>query len=433
VKTVLRILILISALLVAEIPVAAQSAADLTRQGVVAYQAGDLVTAIAKLREAQKLSPNDSNIRLYLGLMLYQQDPQNLEAQELLESVADRVSENSEVQIKLLDSYLATGNKAKTDRQLSRLQPLVDRDEALGFQVIYLLIRYGRSDDAREHIGKLGARIAPGTDAGPQAETGRKDSRLGELYFVRGILAASENRKEDALKNLQLADRHEFPPRDSHHMVMLADSLYRIEEFRLAWQAYEEYLKHNPSDVEARMRLGLSHYSLGVLEAAQAAFEQVRAADPLFPQVHYYLGEVFFLKNDLDGAEKSLQQELRNDPKCGPCMAKLARVFYQKGDNEQAEEYLGRARQLSPDWPETHLVSGLLANRKGRYEEAIKELEKVVEQLPDFPTGHLQLSIAYARAGQAEKSRQHRETYNRLLEAQRHSVASGIRDERKPR
>lgn len=406
----------------------AQTAPELTRQAVTAYETGDLTTAIAKLRQARKLSPGDSLVSLYLGLMLYQQSSQSREAQQLLESVADRYLDNAEVQVKLLDSYLVLGEKAKGIKQLERLEPSMARDEKLRVQTVYLLIKYGLNDAARAQAEKLGP-VPELTAAAPAT----KDARVGELYFLRALIAASEDHKPEAMKYLQAADRQDFPPRDSYQMLILADALYRMQDMRLAWQAYEEYLKHFPSDVDARMKLGLVYSSLGVLDAAQQAFEQVKAADSRYPRVHYQLGDVQFLKNQLDEAEKSFKQELENDPQCGPCYARLARISYQRGEDAQAEQYLNEARKRDPDWAETRLVSGLIAIRKGLYEPAIKDLEFVVAKLPDFPTGHLQLSIAYSRAGQAEKAGAERDIYNRLIEAQKAAVAAGVKDERKPR
>jgi len=425
---VAKILILLFILLPSR-PILAQTAPELTRQAVMAYQEGDLTTAIQKLRQARTLAPSDSVVTLYLGLVLYQQNSQSREAQQLLESVADRYLDNAEVQFKLLDSYLVLGEKAKGLKQLARLEPSMNRSEKLRFQVAYLLIKYGLIDAAREQTDRLGPSVEPST----APREGKPDARLGELHFLRGLIAASEERKAEAMKHLQAADRQDFPPRDSYHMLILADALHRMQEMRLAWQAYEEYLKHFPTDVDARMKLGMVYSSLGVLDAAEVAFQQVKAADSRYPRVHYQLGDVLFLKNKLDESEKSLQDELKNDPDCGPCFAKLARISYQRGEDADAEKYLAQAKKRDPDWPETRLVSGLVANRKGLYEQAIKDLELVVAKLPEFPTGHLQLSIAYSRAGQAEKARQHRDVYNRLIQAQKDAVAAGIKDERKPR
>ncbi len=422
-----RILILLLIFLHCRL-ILAQTAPELTRQAVVAYQAGDLTSAIQKLRQARAISPSDSVVTLYLGLVLYQQNTQSREAQQLLESVADRYLDNAEVQLKLLDSYLALGEKTKGLKQLERLGPGLTRDEKLRFQAAYLLIKYGLIDAAREQTDKLGPVPDPSTPA-----PGGKDARLGELFFLRGLVAASEEHKAEAMKYLQAADRQDFPLRDSYQMLILADALYRMCEMRLAWQAYEEYLKHFSTDVDARMKLGLVYSSLGVLDAAQQALEQVKAADPRYPQVHYQIGDVQFLKNQLDEAEASFKEELKNDPECGPCFAKLARICYQRGEDAEADKYLNQARKRDPDWPETRLVSGLVASRNGLYEQAIKDFEFVVAKLPEFPTGHLQLSIAYSRAGQPEKARQHRDIYNRLIQAQKDAVAAGVKDERKPR
>jgi tetratricopeptide (TPR) repeat protein len=399
------------------LPAAAQTAPELTRQAVEAYQAGNLPIAIDKLRQAHKLAPEDAQVKLYLGLLLYEEDSHSPEAQQLMESVAGRFPENVELQVKLMDSYLAQGDTLKGLGQLNRLKGATAEELGLAIQVVYLLIQHNQTAAASEEVGKIAA---------------RSDSRgaQGEIMFLQGLIAASGDHKDEAMRLLQQADRHDFPPRDSYQMLILADALYRLQELDLASQAYREYLRHHPGDTAARMRLGLSLYSLGLFERAQSEFETVRAEDPRFPEVNYYLAEILFAKNALDEAEKVLREELRHEPKSGRCLAKLARIHYQRGEMDLCEQILERVRKLEPDWPEVHLVSGLVNNRKGLYKEAVKDLQQVVRELPDFPTGHLQLSIAYARSGQAEKAKEHRDIYNRLIDAQKEPVAAGARDER---
>ena len=369
---------------------------------MTAYQAGDLTTAIAKLRQARKLSPSDSLVSLYLGLMLYQQSSQSREAQQLLESVADRYLDNAEVQVKLLDSYLVLGEKAKGIKQLERLEPSMARDEKLRVQTVYMLIKYGLDEAARAQVEKLG----PVPEPTPQPRR-PKTPALGELYFLRGLIAASEDHKPEAMKYLQAADRQDFPPRDSYQMLILADALYRMQDMRLAWQAYEEYLKHFPSDVDARMKLGLVYSSLGVLDAAQQAFEQVKAADSRYPRVHYQLGDVQFLKNQLDEAEKSFKQELQNDPQCGPCYARLARISYQRGEDAAGGKVLNEARKRDPDWAETRLVSGLIASRKGLYEpghQGPRVRGRQASGLPDRPSAAVNRLFAGRPGGQSPRA-----------------------------
>ncbi len=406
-----------------------QTTSELIRKALETYQRGDLATAIVTLRQAAKADPTDPYTKLYLGLFLYEEDTKSLEAQQLLESVADRFADNPEVQVKLMDSYLAHGQKAKGLAQLRRLEPAASANEQLAFQLAYLLIRYGLTDAAREHTERIAARIAP--EGGQPSAT--PDRRLGEVRFLQGLVAAAQDRKANALASLQAADKQDFPPRDSYQMLILADALYQLQETRLASQAYQEYLKHHTEDVDARFRLGLTYYASGALDAAQAAFEQVRGANPQYPEVNYQLAEILFSKNNLDEAEQTLRAEMERDPGCGPCMAKLARIQHQRGETELAEKSLEAAREIAPDWAETHLVAGLLANRKGNYEEAIRELEIVAGKLPGFATAHLQLSIAYSRAGRAEKAKEHRDIYNRLIQEQKDAVSAAVKDERKPR
>ncbi len=407
-----------------------QSTSDLIRQALQTYQNGNLTGAIDTLRLALKADPADPYAKLYLGLLLYEKDTKSVEAQQLLEASADRFPDNVEVQIKLMDSYLAHGEKTKGLSQWRRLVPAAAKDDQLASQLAYLLIRYGLPDAAREQTDSMAARLVP--PAGQAPDPGRPNRRLGELHFLRGLIAATQERKTEALALLQQADQQDFPPRDSYQMLILADCLFQLHENRLASQAYQEYLKHYPEDLDARMKMGLAYYTVGALDPAQSAFEQVRATDPRYPDVNFQLAEILFAKNNIEEAEKLLREELGNNPKCGPCLAKLARISHQRGETEQADKLLEEARELAPDWAETHLVAGLVANRKGNYEKAIKELQFVLAKLPDFPTAHLQLSIAYARAGQADKAKEHRDIYNGLIQKQKDAISAGVKDERKP-
>ncbi len=398
----------------------AQEDRQVLGKALAAYKGGDLEAAVSQLRSIHRRNPKDPSIRLYLGLILYEQNNADREARNLMESVADHYAGNKELQFKLLDSYLAGGDKPAALARLERLRSALDGDNRFAFQVIYLLVRYGLSAPALEQMSRVSARVSESLQKLPESErtspTGKSlVLEAGEIYFIQGLLAAGAGRKAEAIELLQRADRHDFPPRDSYQMVMLADSLARLRELKLASQAYEEYLKHHPVDDAAQMRMGDNYYALGWFERARKCYERILQRNPGFPTVQYALGKVLLDLKQTDESERYIRDSLSSDPKCVPCLAKLAHIEYLRGHNEECMRLLGQTAALDPEFTEAHLVYGLLYNRLGEYRLAIDSLEKVIKNDPEYATAHFQIALAYQRTGNAEKAKEHREIYSRLI------------------
>ena len=73
-------------------------------------------------------------------------------------------------------------------------------------------------------------------------------------------------------------------------MKMLAEALYRFEEYALAAQAYQVYLSHFPQDTDARLQLAICYFSSTSFTRAQEQLQQVFEKAPEMPQVNYYMG-----------------------------------------------------------------------------------------------------------------------------------------------
>ncbi len=384
-----------------------QQVDDPIKAALAAYQAGQLDRAIEKLRQAHKDQPGNAYANLYLGLLLYQKDPGDLEAQDLMESVLDRFPANPDLLMRLTDSYLATGRKNRVTSLLDRTRSSRAANPRLGLNIVYLLVRYAEVDQAARALDEA---TAGGT--GPAKEA-------GEICFLRGLIAATAGRKDEAMRQFQAADKSEFPPRDAPQMKMLAEALYRFEEYNLAAQAYQVYLDHFPQDLEARLQLAISYFSSASFAHAQEQFQKVYEQSPQMPKVNYYLGRVALETKNHEEARKRFEAELRISPKSYPAMVELAYLDYTQGDNGSCLERLKKAAVLSPDYSEMHFVYGLLYNRQGKYDLAIENLEKVVQSNPKHITAQFQLSVAYRRIGNEAKAKEHADIYDKLLEEHR--------------
>jgi tetratricopeptide (TPR) repeat protein len=400
------------------------SAEGLLQQGLEAYRAHQLTQAVDKLKQAYQLAPGNPKVCLALGLMLYEQDPSSLEAQGLLESVASQFPDNFELQLKLLDSYLHLKNESKLSSLLYGLRDAMAGNTRFAFNVIYTLVRYSQLEPAKSQLDKISARLQPKVQEfteqelkSPAQQALRHDA--GEVHFIRGMIAASLDDKSEAMLQFQKADRCDFPPRDSFQMKMLAEALFRMQEYPLSVQAYEVYLKHFPNDVTARMQIGIGYHSTGNFAVAKENFLKVLQQAPQTPEVHLYFGMTLLELKSNGEAREQFQAELKSNPKSFQAMAELAYLDYLGGDNEGCRQWLEKARAWDPDWFDTNMVFGLLYNRLGEFDRAIEYLEQAVKQRPNYYKTHFQLSLAYRRKGDETKAKEHADIYDRLVAEER--------------
>jgi tetratricopeptide (TPR) repeat protein len=380
--------------------------------------------ALSRLRALHRSRPDDPDVARDLGLLLYRRDNTSGEAQRLLEVAAPRFPERRDVQLALLDSYLASGDSDAVAALLARLEPELEADERFAMDTAYCLIGRRRFAEARTQWRRVAKRVqgrlqAASTETLTPAEDAELKRRVAEVLFVQGLLTARLGEKKEALRLLEQADGYGFPPLDSPLMMAAADCLYELQEYPLAAQAYGEVVKNAPGNAEARLRLGVSLYSSGDLAAARNELERVLREDPHHPWADYHLGAVLLEQKHTEEAQAHLERELTRDPRCARCMAKLAHLAYLRGDDSTCESWLARATALDPEDPETNLVSGMLDNRTGRYDQAIQHLTRVIERSPGHLKARYQLALAYQRSGDAEKAREQRKIYDDLIKAQK--------------
>jgi len=396
----------------------------LLQEGLQAYGAHQLTTALAKLRQAYKQAPGNAKVRLALGLILYETDSASAEAQELMESVAPQFPDNFELQLKLLDSYLQTRNELKLASLLDRLQTTPTNNSRFVFNVTYTLVRYGQLEPAKRLLDKLSSNLQPALQgvSEDRLKSPAQQARLheaGEVYFIRGMIAASQGDKSEAMRLFQAADRYDFPARDSLQMQMLAEALFRLEEYSLSIQAYEAYLKYFPLDSAARMNLALGYYSTASLASAKENFQKVLDQAPQTPSVHLYLGLTLLELKSNEEARQHFEEELKAEPKSYQAMAELAYLAYLEGDNDRCRQWLEKAKPLNPEWVETNVVFGLLYNRLGQFDLAIQFLEEAVKERPNHYKAHYQLALAYRRSGNEIKAREQTAIYDQLVAAEK--------------
>lgn len=372
--------------------------ADASLQAALAaYRSGKLDDAIARLREAHAAAPDHPDVRLYLGLFLYEKSRDSLEAQRLMESVADQYPGNSELQLRLLDSYLIARNERKSSALLERIRPKMEADTRFAFNVVHTLVYHGRMPAAQAEVDRISR------------------SLQGEILFLRGLIALGNEERDKALQFLQDAGRLGFPPDDSSQKLTLAECFFRLRQFPEAAKAYEAYLLHQGDlPVAHRLQFGLSCFAFGDFNRSLEQLTAVNKAAPETPEILLYVGTVLIELKRMSEARAPLLAEVKRNPASFRATTKLAYLEYLAGDDAACRQWLEKSLSLNPRWFEAHMVYGLLYNRLGEYDKAVKSLEACAREEPEYPKAHFQLSLAYRRLGEEAKADESLERFNKL-------------------
>ncbi|MFN8094464.1 MAG: tetratricopeptide repeat protein [Vicinamibacteria bacterium] len=325
----------------------------------------------------------------------------------------------------VVDAALARGDDGAAAAWLREQAPRLAADDRFALDVVYVLLGRRRFTEAREQWNDLAPRLQAAL-AAPAADDAVRRRRVGEAQFVQGLLAARFGTRDEALGLLRDADGNGFPPLESPLMGLAADTLLELDEPTLAAQAYAAFLERVPGAAEARVRRAAALYAAGRLAEADGELQRALRAAPAPAGADYWMGVVRFEQRRMDEASAHLERELRRDPRCAGCLATLAHVAYLAGDDRRCEDLLGRAVAIDPDNLDANLVYGMLYNRTGRADRAIAHLARVVEKAPRHARAQYQLAQAYQRAGDAERAREHREAYERLVREEK-AKSVGVR------
>ncbi|QDG54700.1 tetratricopeptide repeat protein [Persicimonas caeni] len=247
------------------------------------------------------------------------------QAQDLLESLlefSERDEDSREIHAQLIEVHSALGNHRKALAHCSKLQKLVDDEQALArlnCQTGQLLIRIGEYDSATDRFVKA----ADLTAQNPELREIWIEAKLGEgeAMFSQGRHQAAEERALEVLE--QIEEARQLDTRDRHHLDM--------------------------SLLHARNLIGKVTVLRGECQK----------------------GRELFVKN------RTLAAEWGWDDEVARAEANLGLVCLQEKDFSEALDRLERAREIARSpaaIPRAYvfLNLGIVHQRKGRYEEALR-------------------------------------------------------------
>jgi tetratricopeptide (TPR) repeat protein len=395
--------------------------------GFLRWSEHQLVPAQESLRQAVKLSPDDSFAHYYLGRV--ELDAQQYE-QAFHELEVSRQPLPAEVSFLLeaATGYVALGRKEDARKSLAQLMSLPLSDaQSVGVASLLLSIHEnGSAITILQTLNKnrgvaqaswtqfdlaLGYLLAGNYDqaaeearvcANATRQEGLEPLKPVQAWSLLGIAYAHLNRGEESIDALRRAVA--FAPREEEHWLNLTRELMELSRFPEAVTEAQNGLAARPKSYALRLRLGAAYLAAGRYAESESIFRDlVAAGDPLplgyvgLAQVLLRTGRAEDAATELADGEKKLGPKFLLSYFRGLALARAAKLA-------EALAAFQQALQLDPKNAETHLSLGKTQLTLGHVNEAIPELLEALRLDPGNTQAKRLLSQAYRRAGDAKNA-----------------------------
>jgi Tfp pilus assembly protein PilF len=142
-------------------------------------------------------------------------------------------------------------------------------------------------------------------------------------------------------------------------------------------------------------------------------FEAALGTFPADPDIHFRFG-AFLLTQSPERGLAELKKALEYDPSHIPALVGLATVYLRNGEGAPALDYARRSIVAGPEDFATHIVYGRALLESDDVAGAAKELEAAVQLAPESADAHFSLATAYSRLGRKDDAARQQEEFKRL-------------------
>jgi tetratricopeptide (TPR) repeat protein len=206
-------------------------------------------------------------------------------------------------------------------------------------------------------------------------EIALNQSRLTEadmLFNKAYSVIAKFNKSADRLAKLK--------PRILRGMSIVAESR---EDWPLAQQRYEEYLKLEPKNVIVMQRIGRVLFKQNKTKESLEKFrEATKVPDTEVLPAEAQLAILYMQYPDPEQAKTFIAEALKKNPKDTATHLEAAKIYLQTGDLEEAKKQCTEALKLDPKSLNARMLSGFIAMFQKDYQSAVSVFEQVAIDSP---------------------------------------------------
>jgi len=169
----------------------------------------------------------------------------------------------------------------------------------------------------------------------------------GDAYLRRGIIWYYKG--EYAIAILDFGQAAALVYADPRPEFWRGACFTKLDQPRLAIQAYSLALKYNPNYIPARVNRGLAYLSLDEFTPALIDFQETIRLNPSDPTSYFKRGVAYARQGRGELAAKSFSEAIRLDPKYAAAYFNRGVAYQELGKGELAAKDRAEALKLQPD------------------------------------------------------------------------------------
>lgn len=170
-------------------------------------------------------------------------------------------------------------------------------------------------------------------------------------------------------------------------------------------EALAQAIRDNPTDAEARGRLGLLYDAHDYRDQALECYAQASSADPENPRWRYHWGALKQVRGDAASAESAFRAVLAKLPKHVPSHERLGLLLLDRGIHREAGDHFQQVIRLRPDQPPGYAGMGRVLLAMDRPMDAIPLFQKALSIAPQWGAARYLLGQAYMAVGRSAEAK----------------------------
>jgi eukaryotic-like serine/threonine-protein kinase len=349
--------------------------------------AAAMEAAVAALRQAVRLKPDDDQAHANLGSALRSQG-KVAEAVDEYRAALRLGPDNALTRINLGDALRGQG---KVDEAIDEYRAALRLEP--GAPMTHLSLG-GILCDVKHDFA--GAEAEFRTALRLQPDLAEAHGNLGSALRGQGKIAEAIAEYRTALR---------LRPDLTMALFNLADILQCQGKMNEAIDVYRQAIRHRPN-------LDWPHLSLGAIlcdvkrdyAGAEAEFRTAIRLQPDFAVAHGDLGNALYGQGKLDEALAAYREAIRLQPESSEVHVRLGTALHAQGKLAEAEAAFRKAVELKPDDHFNHDWLGYVLMVGGRNEAAIPEFRRAIELKPDYLKAYRNLAAALKKLGRTNEA-----------------------------
>jgi len=289
-----------------------------------------------------------------------------------------------------LSTAVSDLNKGKFVEGMRLLKEIVHDDPASAAAHLNLAIVYsrmGRRDVAYRHLEHA------------------RQAKLGDgLYFVQlGMLRRHEGCRPEARAAFRRGLEAGAGREEAAAWRNIGDIEVEMLAPEKALDAYENAIRIEPNDAQARLALGRLHLDRNDAQNAVVQLRRALELDPALAGAHAALGRAYRMLGDWDSAIASLKKGLDADPSDQDSRYILGQLLLALGREEEGRRELGEYSRLQDRVLKTNraLEAAVERARAGQYDRAEELLKETLELAPRYGAAMHIMGIVLLSRGDA--------------------------------